>query len=119
MKIMNYARAKSRAAGRRLLKALLPKAQEVVDKTEMCAVSAECAVMLGGLNMSELEAVLIHHVPEGWFDEVVFIRGDGSPLILGTPLAKPWPSRQQAQDHAIFVLAGILANSTGNPTQVH
>jgi hypothetical protein len=63
-----------------------------------------------------LKAVMIYQaVPEGtqsggWYaDVVVATHYAGGDLTLGTPVGKPHPTRQEANEDAICILASILA----------
>ena len=110
MRIMHYDDPIDRAEGRRLLKAVRSQAEQFLREWVADDVPDDTLATYSKLNLNKLQAVFIHEVAEGWYDELIFAQNDGCPIIIGTPMPPEpgWSSRQEAQQHAAMLLATAL-----------
>lgn len=100
------------AAGRRLLRILLPRAEE---RSKTAGYSWKPMSALGRaqspyLRVDNIDAVMIYQAPKGgWHGDVVMKQVPvGIPNVLGTPVENPCPSREMAVDMAVSLLAQII-----------
>jgi hypothetical protein len=101
--------------GRARLAAMLPRAKEMArDKQAAADDRVAAALRRNRVRLADLDAVVIHPAPAGqpagWHADIVFAR----PVpelgnCIGTAVAKPCATREEAEQKGLALLAGLIA----------
>ena len=108
-------------AGRALLRDLLPAAREAAATEEhgLEAMSGVAQASAPYLREDNFEAIVIYPAPLGGFhcDLLLKKTPPGVANTMGSPVAKPLPSREAALNYACKILTGMLARQRLNAAQ--
>ena len=108
-------------AGRALLRDLLPAAREAAATEEhgLEAMSGVAQASAPYLREDNFEAIVIYPAPLGGFhcDLLLKKTPTGVANTMGSPVAKPLPTREAALDYAHTILTGMLARQRLNAAQ--
>lgn len=104
----------ARTEGRARLRAVLPAARAIADRKRAASWVSD---------LSDVARAMYSHVTEANLDAVIIKPGEyggwicdillkdvpaGIPNAVGTPVKRPWPTRQEAEDNAAELIASFL-----------
>lgn len=107
--------------GRRCLAELLPRAREIAceDQAPLSPTAPHVAAAFrdNGFRLADLEAIMIYEAPAdqpaGWHADIVFAR-ELPPIgnTIGTKVASPCRTREEAEATALQLLAGVVTEAS-------